>query len=88
VIILISVKGSVIEVSLVADSFYYLGQCPTNITNTKYFQIKLIFTTDYAYIWVPKVDEWYRIGNIRKSAIVCAYVFTVEKGFISRKEKV
>lgn len=53
-IVLISVKGSVIEVSLVADALYYLGQWPTNITNIKYFQITLIFTTDYAHIWVPK----------------------------------
>jgi len=41
------VKGAVIEVSLVADSLYYLGQCPTNFTNIKYFQITAIFTTDY-----------------------------------------
>jgi hypothetical protein len=49
-----SVMVSVIEVSLVADSLYYLGQCPTNITNILYFQITLIFTTDYTHIWVPK----------------------------------
>jgi hypothetical protein len=51
---LISVKSSVIEVTLVADSLCYLGQCPINITNIKYFKITVIFTTDYAHIWVHK----------------------------------
>jgi hypothetical protein len=39
-------------VSLVADSLYYLGQRPTKIKNIKYFKVTVIFTTDYAYIWV------------------------------------
>ena len=47
-------KGSVIEVSLVADLLYYLGRCPAKITNIEYVQITVIFRTDYVHIWVPK----------------------------------
>jgi hypothetical protein len=47
-------KGSVIEVSPVADSLYFLNQCHTKIKNIKYFQVTVISTTDYALIWVPK----------------------------------
>jgi hypothetical protein len=52
-----SVKGLVIEVSLVADSLDYLDECHTNITNIKYYQITVIFTTNYAHIWVPKCTK-------------------------------